>query len=62
MWISALPEDPEPWLAAYGWDATAVDARDCMRSHGRPAPPREQGSEPTWLIDATRSDSAAGGA
>jgi methyltransferase (TIGR00027 family) len=54
MWISALPEDPEPWLRGYGWEATAVDARDKLRAYGRPAPPREGGAEPTWLIDARR--------
>jgi len=55
MWISALPEAPEPWLDGYGWSATAVDARDKLRDYRRPAPPREDGAEPTWLIDAVRA-------
>jgi methyltransferase (TIGR00027 family) len=54
MWISALPEAPGPWLAGYGWSATAIDARDKLRDYGRPAPPREDRTEPTWLIDARR--------
>jgi methyltransferase (TIGR00027 family) len=55
MWISALPEAPEPWLVGYGWSATAIDARDKLCDYGRPAPPREDGAEPTWLIDALRA-------
>jgi methyltransferase (TIGR00027 family) len=55
MWISALPAAPEPWLEGYGWSATAIDARDKLRDYGRPAPPREEGDEPTWLIDALRA-------
>ena len=55
MWISALPEAPEPCLDGYGWSATAVDARDKLRDYGRSAPPRGEGAEPTWLIDAVRA-------
>jgi methyltransferase (TIGR00027 family) len=55
MWISALPEAPEPWLDGYGWSATAVDARDKLRDYGRSAPPREEVAEPTWLIDAVHA-------
>ena len=24
MWISALPDEPEPWLADYGWTAESL--------------------------------------
>jgi len=54
MWISALPDEPEPWLAGYGWAARAFDARDKLVAYGRPAPPRDNGRAPTWLIDARR--------
>jgi O-methyltransferase involved in polyketide biosynthesis len=55
MWISALPAAPEPWLEGYGWSATAIDARDKLCDYGRPAPPHDDGTEPTWLIDALRA-------
>ena len=55
MWISALPDEPEPWLAGYGWAARALDARDKLVAYGSRAPPRDNGRAPTWLIDAVRA-------
>jgi methyltransferase (TIGR00027 family) len=55
LWISSMPADPEPWLAGYGWTATAYDSRERLGAYGRPVPPRDPGATPTWLIDARRS-------
>jgi O-methyltransferase involved in polyketide biosynthesis len=54
MWISALPDDPVPWMAEHGWSATATDARDLLAAHGRAYPPRDPGRPPAWLIDGRR--------
>lgn len=54
LWISSMPTEPEPWLAAYGWTATAYDSRERLGAYGRPVPPRDPGATPTWLIDARR--------
>jgi methyltransferase (TIGR00027 family) len=54
MWVSALRGDPEPWLAGYGWTATAYDSRDRLGAYGRAAPEREPDETPSWLIDARR--------
>jgi methyltransferase (TIGR00027 family) len=54
LWVSALPEAPEPWLAGYGWIPSTYDSRDRLAAYGRTVPERERGGAPTWLIDARR--------
>jgi methyltransferase (TIGR00027 family) len=54
LWISALPKDIVPWMAGYGWTATATDARDLLADHGRTFPRRDPARPPSWLIDGRR--------
>ena len=54
LWISAMPEDPEAWMAEYGWTATAYDSRERLAAYGRAVLPRAPDASPTWLIDARR--------
>jgi methyltransferase (TIGR00027 family) len=54
LWISALPEDIVPWMAGYGWRATAKDARELLADHGRTFPRRDPARPPSWLIDGRR--------
>jgi len=54
LWISALPEEIVPWMAGYGWTATAKDARELLADHGRTFPRRDPARPPSWLIDGRR--------
>jgi methyltransferase (TIGR00027 family) len=54
LWISALPEDIVPWMASYGWAATAKDAGEVLAEHGRTSPRRDPSRPPSWLIAGRR--------
>ncbi|WP_436756902.1 SAM-dependent methyltransferase [Streptosporangium sp. V21-05] len=58
-WRSAV-EDPEAWLAGYGWRASVTHQADLARELGRPVPamadPRAVGPARIWLVDALRDD------
>ncbi|MEU4537641.1 SAM-dependent methyltransferase [Streptosporangium sp. NPDC023825] len=59
-WRSAV-EDPQAWLAGYGWRASVTHQADLARELGRPVPamadPRAVGAARIWLVDAVRDDS-----